>query len=221
MATLRLLLAGSAASVICWYLPGAEMIVYPLRLFVTLVHEIAHALAAVLTGGVVEGIVVAPSGNGLTTTMGGQTLLIYPAGYVGTTAVGAALLLATGRQPGARLLMLVVSLLATAGILWIRDPFTVVVTAMLAIALFLVARRAGGRVADFVAAFLAVQLCLNAVLDLRTLIWLTAGDHRMNDAVLMSEAYGLSPWFWAILWSALSLAILYAALRAACSPRRS
>src|SRR5512138_2080710 len=84
-----LLLAGAVASVVLWYLPGAGVVLYPLRLFVTLVHEGAHALATVLTGGSVDSITIWPSGSGLTMSVGGSPVLVLMAGYLGTALAGA------------------------------------------------------------------------------------------------------------------------------------
>jgi len=46
-------------------------IMYPLRLFVTFLHEFGHAFGALITGGDVLGFVVNEDGSGVTTTRGG------------------------------------------------------------------------------------------------------------------------------------------------------
>ena len=47
----RYLVISIVASLICWYLPVLSALLYPIRLFVTIVHEFCHALVAILTGG--------------------------------------------------------------------------------------------------------------------------------------------------------------------------
>ncbi|MGI4790110.1 MAG: M50 family metallopeptidase [Janthinobacterium lividum] len=95
----RLLLA-TGVSVVLSLVPVASALLYPLRLFVTFIHEGSHALAAALTGGFASQIQVMPDASGVTYTSGGFGPVIVMAGYVGASAYGA-LMLALARRPGA------------------------------------------------------------------------------------------------------------------------
>ena len=57
-----LLAACVLGAVLLWWSP----VLLPFRLFVTMIHELSHALAAVLTGGEVQGIVIRLDGSGVT-----------------------------------------------------------------------------------------------------------------------------------------------------------
>lgn len=216
-----MLLATSAASLVCWYIPGAFIVTYPIRLFVTLVHEAGHAVAAVLTGGTVASIMIAPSGSGLTQTLGGIPLLIYPAGYVGAAAAGAGLLLLSRWRNGRNALVLMAAAVLAITLMWVRNPFGFVTGIGIVVVLAALVRWLSGPVADFTASFLSVQLCLNALLDVRGLLWLTTATDVPNDAVFMAEMFGLAPWFWALVWSLITLGILFVALRHYWRPRRA
>ena len=85
-----LLVLGVAAAWALWLSP----LLVPFRLFVTLIHEFGHALAAVLTGGHVLEIMVRLDGSGLTLVEGGNLFITASAGYLGSSLFGAALLLA-------------------------------------------------------------------------------------------------------------------------------
>lgn len=89
-------------AVFLWQLQGATALTYPLRLFVTLVHELAHGLAALATGGSFLRFEVTRYGAGLAYTSGGSRFLIIQAGYLGTALFGAALLILANRtrRPG-------------------------------------------------------------------------------------------------------------------------
>ena len=66
------LLVAAALSVVLWFIPYAEVLTYPFRIFVTFIHEGGHALAALLTGNSVESLRVAVNASGETnTTQGG------------------------------------------------------------------------------------------------------------------------------------------------------
>lgn len=66
-------------------------IIYPIKLFVVLLHEMSHGIVAVLTGGRIISIELTEYLGGITTTEGGNTILIASAGYIGSVALGALL----------------------------------------------------------------------------------------------------------------------------------
>lgn len=217
----RLLVASALAALVCAYIPGAWIIVYPIRLFVTYVHETSHALATLLTGGAITQVIVEPGGSGLTLSRGGLPLIICPAGYLGAALLGGLLLLLMRPKLGSGTLVSLGVLILAATLLWGRDPFTIIAGLVLAGVLLGVGRLLPANGSDFAAAFLAIQLCLNSILDVRTLLWLTTATEAPNDAVNMAKLVGLPPLLWALLWSLASVSILIAALRAAWNGNRS
>lgn len=215
-----LLLAAAVASAAAPSIPGAALAAYPLRIMVTLIHEGGHALVTVFTGGQVVGMQVQAGGSGLTQSLGGIPAAIYMAGYVGATLFGAACLVAA-RRPGAgrRTLRWIAVIMAACALLWSRDLFTVGMSLGVAALLIAAAAALPPAAADFAGIFLGVQFCLNALMDIRTLLLLTTATSVDNDAVFMARAFGLTPWFWALAWGAASVAILIAGLRVAWSGR--
>src|SRR3712207_5834606 len=101
------LLIATAVTVALWFVPYAAYLTYPIRLLVTFLHEGAHALAALLTGGAVHHIGIYPDGSGVTQTLGGLYLVTVSSGYIGATLYGAALLAALRRGAKGRVLLLV------------------------------------------------------------------------------------------------------------------
>jgi hypothetical protein len=216
----RLLLASAAISVVISYLPWAELILYPLRLLVTYVHEAGHAVMTLVTGGQVVALRVNPNGSGLTESAGGIPALIFMAGYIGATLFGVfCLLISRGTGSGRRAIALIGIAIGVVTVLWSRDPFTLIAGAVICVGLLWTGHLLPKPAADFVAAFLGVQFCLDALIDLRTLLVLTTTTATDNDAVFMARSFGLTPWFWAGLWAACSLAILVAGLRSYWSGR--
>lgn len=211
----RLLLSASAASVLLWYVPGLEYLVYPFKLFVTIIHEGCHGLATVLTGGIVEGIAIFPDGSGVTRSMGGDAPIITMAGYLGATVCGALALQLVRRRGGGSLACAVIGAgLLVVTLLWVRNLFGIVAGLVLSAAILSCLRIPSAPVREFLGSFFSVQLCLNALFDLRVLLTLTAQTNAPTDAVFMSERLGLSPAFWAGLWAVSAVVILGIALRA-------
>jgi hypothetical protein len=209
----ELLLAG-AASIALWYVPWLGYLVFPLKLFVTIVHEGCHGLATVLTGGVVQGIAIHPDGSGVTISDGGDAPIITMAGYLGAALCGALALQLVRRRNGGSLACAVIGggMLGIT-LLWIRNGFGIAVGLLLSASILASLRLRPASVREFVGSFLCVQLCLNALFDLRDLVYLTTQTNAPNDAVFMSERVGLTPAFWAGLWAVLAVAILGVGLR--------
>jgi hypothetical protein len=212
----KLLVYASLVTLILWFIPFAEVITYPIRIFVTFIHEAGHALAALATLGGVNRVALDWSGSGVTETVGGSGFLISSAGYLSTTLYGASLLLLL-RQPkyvkataiGTGVLLLFMTLFFGGNLLaWLAGL-------VFGVGSILLALKGGTRVLHFTMSFLAVQSLLNAFYDLRTLIYLSALDSsRPTDAQNMAAATnGFIPAIaWAVLWSLISLVILVATL---------
>lgn len=225
------LLAAAAISIVLWFIPFAEILTYPFRIFVTFIHEGGHAIAALLTGNSVGSLSVAMNASGETyTTRGGfvSQAFVASAGYLGSMAYGALLLVLIRKAVTARLV-----LLGSAGLIFLLTfvygifkpifywgalsgiPFTFLAGTFLTIGLVAVAKFASARLATFFVSFLAVQCILNALLDLKNVFFLSSpfGATVPTDAVNMATLTGLPAIFWAILWILLALGILALAMR--------
>ncbi|HXC71125.1 MAG TPA: M50 family metallopeptidase [Pyrinomonadaceae bacterium] len=225
------LLIAATISVLLWFIPYAEVLTYPFRIFVTFIHEGGHAIAALLTGNSVASLSVAPNASGETySTSGGliSQVLISSAGYVGSMAFGALLLVLIRRAVAARLVLLgsailVFTLTMIFGLIkplftlnaWSGIPFTLLAGTIIAVGLFLIARFASAKVATFFISFLAVQCVLNALLDLKTVFFLSSpfSPTVQTDALNMANATGIPAIFWTVIWIGLALGLLWFVMR--------
>jgi hypothetical protein len=225
------LLIATAISVVLWFVPFAEVVTYPFRIFVTFIHEGGHALAALLTGNSVASLSVATNASGETyTTHGGvfSQFLISSSGYIGSMAFGALLLILIRKAIAARLVLVgtavfIFALTMIFGLFkplfsftsWAGIPFTLLAGTVISVGLVLIARFASARVATFFVSFLAVQCVLNALFDLKTVFFLSSpfAPSVHTDAVNMASATGIPALIWTILWIVLALGILWFAMR--------
>jgi hypothetical protein len=224
------LLFAAVLSVVLWFIPFAEILTYPFRIFVTFIHEGGHAIAALLTGNSVNALSVAMNASGETyTTQGGfiSQMLVSSAGYVGSMIFGSLLLILIRKAVAARLVLLgsaafIFTLTLIFGLIkplsWgmlSGIPFTFLAGTLLSVGLFLVARFSSAKAATFFVSFLAVQCILNALLDLKTVFFLSSPFALPvpTDAVNMANATGIPALIWAVLWIVLSLGILWFAMR--------
>lgn len=232
---IRLLLLATFVTLILWFIPYADWLVYPIRLFVTLIHESSHAIVGALTGASIKGLVVLPNGEGFvlaTSDNWFSSLMLSSAGYLGTTACGAFLLVLIRNQIDSKFILLSGSMLL--GIITFLFAFLipslnlfelvsvehVVFTLLVGIStvcfLLFVAFKCSHGLQDFVVSFLAVQLILNALLDLKTLFILNAtilGSHINTDANNMANMTGIPAIVWVAIWIILSVIMVSIALR--------
>jgi len=225
------LLIAATISVVLWFIPFAEFLTYPFRIFVTFIHEGGHALAALVTGNSVASLSVATNASGETyTTQGGliSQIFISSAGYLGSMAFGALLLILIRKAVAARIVLLscgilIFGLTMIFGLFkpifsmnaWSGIPFTLFAGLFITASLILIARFATAKVATFFVSFLAVQCVLNALFDLKTVFFLSNpfGPTVPTDAVNMANATHVPAIFWTVIWIALALGILWFAMR--------
>ncbi|HVF55334.1 MAG TPA: M50 family metallopeptidase [Pyrinomonadaceae bacterium] len=226
------LMLATALSVVLWFIPYAELLTYPFRIFVTFIHEGGHALAALLTGNSVQSLTVSMDGSGEVYSVTGglfSKMFVSSAGYLGAMAFGALLLVLIRRTVAARRVLaasgvLIFALTVLFGFLapvWnlsLPGLFTLVAGVALPVGLLAAARYAGARAASFLVSFIAVQCVLNALFDLRTVFMLSAASNQPTDAGNMASAFSVFPLtssiFWSIMWIGVSFVLLSLALRA-------
>lgn len=240
----KLLLLAALITVVLWFLPYAEYLVYPIRLFVTFIHEGGHVLASLVTGGSVQSLTVAPDGSGMVQSLTNSWLSVIitsSAGYLGAVAYGTLLLVLIRRAYSARIVLaasaafiglmtVIFGLLAPLWNLFSVEVsggsvlFTIISGTALTLGLLAIAKYASAWWANFTLAFLAVQCILNAVSDLKTLFVLNApfaGSHIHSDAANMAAATGMPAVFWVILWIGISILLISIGLRVYAVANRS
>jgi hypothetical protein len=212
---LKLLLLAAAVTVGLWFIPYADVIVYPFRIFVTFIHETSHALAALMTGGQVKYIDIAPDGNGLTYTRGGWGLLITSAGYLGAVLYGGLLLILCKQARFVKpALAATTALIAAVTFFWVKPlSFGFLAGIVMAVGLAAMLYFFTVRVVHFFVSFLGVESCLNAMFDLKTLFLLSAQTHTPTDAMNLERATLIPAVVWALVWVTISFVILFFALR--------
>jgi Peptidase M50B-like len=212
--SLNFLLIASFLTIVLSFIPMASLLVYPLRLFVTFIHEGGHALAALLTLGSVRHLIVYPNASGETLTLGGIAPIIASAGYLTSTAYGASLLILCRNGQNAKpVLIMTAGLILILTALFSVNTFTLITGIILTAGIILIAIWSSKRVAHFFLSFLAVQCCLNALLDLQTLFLISATTNSHSDARAMQGMTFIPSIIWAIFWLGISIITLLFALR--------
>lgn len=194
-------------------LPFGSTALYPFALFVTLIHESGHAIAAIATGGSVGSLRIRSDLSGVTLVGGGMEAIVAPAGYLGATLAGAGLLVTPLRY--ARWAIGTLAAVPLAALLFFHpaDAFSTIWCVGFALALGIAAWKLPSRWLPFLQIFLGVEAGLNAFRDLMTLLLISGTDsHIYTDAQLMSRTLFFPATVWAVTWAVISVLLLLTVL---------
>lgn len=199
---------------VLWYFWDTP-VVYPLKIFVVLLHEVSHAVAALATGGSVSHIVLDPREGGATYTLGGSAFVTLSAGYLGSLAWGA-LMVEAARARRIRtdwVNGVVGGMVIVLTLLVIRGGFGLAFGALFGLALMVLARRAPLELNRSVLLTLGMTSSLYAILDIKSDI--LDRPELESDAHMLAELTGIPTVAWGVLWIALALVVTFLLFRRA------
>lgn len=206
-------LAGFGAYFVALWLLWNTPVVYPIKIFVVLLHELSHGAMAVVTGGTIEAIRITPDQGGLCLCPGGNAFLTLSAGYLGSLAWGIAMILVALRgvrwsRTGLGALAVIVG---AAAILLVRGPFGVVFGLAFAAGLGAAAYYLRGEGSTLLLTGLGLTSCLYAILDIQSDV--LARSYLQSDARMLSDLTGIPTALWGILWIGVGLLACWWLLR--------
>jgi hypothetical protein len=224
--TLTLIGLAALTALLIGAIPIVNLLNYPFRLLITIVHELGHGLAALLTGGEFHSFVITPNGSGLAYTGGGWRLVVIPAGYLGV-ALFTALLIRVGRSHrwsrvalgviGAAMILLSL-FFGRPGQLSIEAIVYSVLTVMMGAifgALFVkLALQASPGGIIFFLHFIAIKAGFAAFSDIFAVIGLSTrlGQVPKTDAHAMAEVTHIPAFFWGVVWVVMAFVIISGAV---------
>lgn len=226
---ITLLAVATLLTLVLWFVPYAEFLVYPIRLFVTFIHESGHAIVAFITGGSVQSLTISADGSGVVYSAPSGligALLTSSAGYLSTTFFGVLMLYLIRRNVSPHKILLLSG--AAVGLVTIifgivapifnflslnvafsSVLFTVIVGLLMSAGLIALALYSNLKVANFAVAFLAVQCLLNAMSDLKTVLF----TNLPSDAGNMAMVTGIPATIWVFVWIVIALVMIVVGMR--------
>jgi hypothetical protein len=199
-------LAGFAVYFGLLWLLWSSPVIYPLKIFVVLLHEISHGLVALATGGVIERIIISPNEGGLCQCPGGSAFLVLSAGYLGSLLWGALILSAArGRNPIPRFVAALIGAAVVAvTLLYVRNAFGLLFGVAFGVALIAAGGKLSVEVNRVLLTALGLTSCLYALLDIKSDI--IDRPEVLSDARMLAELTGIPTLIWGILWISAALA---------------
>lgn len=186
-----------------------SIILYPIKLFVVLLHELSHGLTAVLTGGSIIRIEINERIGGVCYTSGGWTFLVVSSGYLGSMFFGGAIFLLAQRSGWSRVLALMIgAVCAVITILFVRNLFGLVFGTVFGLALIASARYIPPNLLDLFLQYIGSMSCLYALVDVKE--DLLTLQPRLTDAAILAGMTHVPAIVWGVIWSLLSLGLFVA-----------
>lgn len=206
-------LGGFGAYFAAVWLLWSTPVVYPLKLFVVLLHEISHGLVALATGGEIRGLTITPREGGLCRCPGGNAFLTLSAGYLGSLGWGG-LMVWGARALGRRARWLtgaIGALVLGLALLYVRAGFALVFALLFGAGLLVAAGRLGSEPNRWLLTVLGLTSCLYAVLDVKSDVLDRPG--LPSDAAMLAELTGVPTLVWGVLWIAAALLFCWGLFR--------
>lgn len=192
------------------------VLIYPIKLFVVLLHELSHGLAAVITGGSIHHIEISQQLGGVCYTSGGWQLLILPAGYLGSIFWGGLILVLSARTKTDKTLSIIIgAIILIVTVLYVRPfiSFGTLFGSLFGGLMILIGLFAPTTVNDLLLKFIGLTSMLYAIIDIKEdLISRTIPG---SDAYAFSQIIPLPPVVWGIIWGLLAIVGAFFVLRIA------
>jgi len=192
-----------------WYTP----IIFPLKVFVVMLHEISHGLVTLATGGTIESIVVTPAEGGLCKCGGGNAFLTLSAGYLGSLAWGALIFWAAVRKGAwSRGMTAAIGIfLLGISLMFVRNPFGLGFGLLFGAGLVMSARYLGVATNGVILMVLGLTSVLYAILDIKSDV--LDRPNLPSDARMLSELTAVPTVVWGVMWIGIALLVAWWLLR--------
>ncbi|KAI0829563.1 peptidase M50B-like-domain-containing protein [Hypoxylon sp. FL0890] len=209
--TLGIIAAYVVIIAILWNVPYVRWSLWPFKMLVIAFHEFGHAITACCTGGRVKSISLDPREGGVTHMVGGKSAITLPAGYLGSSLIGALLIFCGFDIVASKIASLVLAVCFLLTLWWGKRDWLTIVTILLAVGLlvacwFIV----HAEPLRFVVLFIGVMSSLYSVWDICDDLILRKVNS--SDASVFARTYGGSSQCWGVIWSIISVCFMAAAI---------
>lgn len=193
---------------ILWNFPYLKYILTPFKLVVTGLHEFGHAAVGVCTGAKIEAIEIDVDTGGVTKMRGGNSALVLPAGYIGSSFFGGLMVFAGFDLLAAKIVSVLIGLCFLATLYWSRGIISRIIS-LLYIGLIAFAWWfEDSLILGYFVLFTGVMASLQSLWDFQGLL-LTKEKVSESDPAKFAEKFGcFGPKVWAGIWMIISLAFM-------------
>ena len=161
---ISIILSISIFSLLLW----DSQIIYPVKIFVVLLHEISHAIAAIVSGGSVEKIFLDVHLSGSTITKGGNQILIAVSGYIGSLIIGSLIFISADSKNFNKWLTTILAIIIfLVAVNLVQDSLLIFFSILIALVFFFLPRYANDKIAKIFFMFIGLTSCFYVVADIK------------------------------------------------------
>lgn len=187
-------------------------LIYPVKLFVVLLHEMSHGISAILTGGSIKSIEFNSYLGGKCSTLGGNEFIVASTGYIGSLVLGSILYLTSYSHQKSLIVCTtyaVVILLFTTS--FISGSFAIIFALIVSVLLYVSPRFFNQILHSYLIRFIGFSSALYVLADIKE--DLLTNDLRITDAHIIADITGTSPILWGLLWFTIAIVVIFFLLR--------
>ncbi|KAF8515889.1 peptidase M50B-like-domain-containing protein [Gautieria morchelliformis] len=185
---------------ILWHVPYLNWIIYPFKLLTVGFHEMSHAITGVLTCAHIHSLELDPDEGGATRMSGGIPWITLPAGYLGSSFIGACLIACGFDTNASKIASLVLAVFFLITLWWARrNVLTWVLILGMSGLIVLFWFVAGGVALRYLVLFIGVMSCLYVLWDV--IDDTIARKVNASDASAFAQICGCFPsQVWGVIW---------------------
>lgn len=193
--------------IILAFLLWDTILIYPVKIFVVLLHEISHGIAAILTGGKLQAIAINEFLGGSAWTSGGNIFIVSIAGYLGSLLFGMLLFISAYDASRSKWLCSIIAiLLAFFAFNFIDGLFGAFVAFIFSVILYWSPRIFNKTFHLYLMKTLGLLSSLYVFIDIKRDLITTASYD--SDAQIAASITQAPPLFWGFLWLFISVAVI-------------
>ncbi|KAH8753231.1 peptidase M50B-like-domain-containing protein [Hyaloscypha finlandica] len=205
--TLGIIVLYIAVIALLWNIPYVKYSLWPFKMLVIAFHEFGHAITACCTGGRVKSISLDPREGGVTHMVGGISAVTLPAGYLGSSLIGALLIFCGFNIVASKIASIALGVCFLLTLWWARKDWLTIITILMAVGLLVgcwFIKHA--EPLKYVVLFIGVMSSLYSVWDICDDLILRKVNE--SDASVFAQRYGGSSQCWGVIWSIVSLVFM-------------
>ncbi|KAF9464600.1 peptidase M50B-like-domain-containing protein [Collybia nuda] len=185
---------------ILWHVPVLKLIIYPFKLLTVGFHEMSHAFMGVLTCAHIHSIELDPDEGGSTRMSGGIPWLTLPAGYLGSSFIGACLIACGFNTNASKIASIVLAVFFLFTLWWARRNLLTWALILGMSGIIVLFWFVGGGVAlRYLVLFIGVMSCMYVLWDV--IDDTIARKVNESDASAFAKICGCFPsQVWGVIW---------------------
>jgi len=187
-------------------------LVYPIKLFVVLIHEISHAISAILSGGKVIAFNIGFNLSGKCETESGNNILIATSGYLGSLLFGLLIFYSTYNKKIGKWLLIIISILILITSVSLMQNFSLILLAVLySVLLFVSAFFLQIRIDSYILRLFGMLSCVYVLFDIKEDI--LSKNSAISDASILSDLINVPTIMIGLIWLIISLAGIFLVMK--------